>query len=145
MKNLLPVLLVLALLVALAVATAVGIVLLTSGASGREVAVVLTYEIDPQSVPEGERVNVRHLAEAIDRRLNPYLSRVALVKADEQRQTITVGVFLLIISSFAKPGESVGAGAAAEAGSGPSGEVSGRAPGDNSGGPSGEGTDRGSD
>jgi preprotein translocase subunit SecD len=93
MKNLLPVLLVLALLVALAVAAAVGIVLLTSGAAGREVAVALTYEIDPHSLSDGQRPDVKQMAEAVDRRLNPGLARVALVSADQQKQQIVVGVF----------------------------------------------------
>jgi len=50
---------------------------------------------------------------------------------------ITVGVFLLILSSFAKPQESVGAASAGDASSGPAAEVSG--------GPSQEAAGRGSD
>lgn len=54
---------------------------------------------------------------------------------------ITVGVFLLILSSFAKPEESIGAASAGDAASAPAAEVSG----EDSGGPSREAADRGSD
>ncbi len=92
MRNLLPVLFVLFLLVALALATAVGIVVFMSGATNQQVATVLTYEIDRTSLSEGDWVDTADLIAAIDARLNPGFSRVATVGEDKEGR-IAVGVF----------------------------------------------------
>ncbi len=73
MKNLLPVLAFLVLMLGGAFAAAVGVVMLTSGScgpTGRQVGIVLIYEVDPQFEDPGRPADMEKLAAAIDRRVN---------------------------------------------------------------------------
>lgn len=95
MKELLPILVALFVLLAGAFAAAVGVVLLTTGSCshyGQQVGVVLIYEIDrPEQDPE-RPVDMDALAAAIDRRVNQGRYKSGRVRQlDDQR--IEIGVF----------------------------------------------------
>lgn len=95
MRNPLPVLVALFVALAAAFAVAIGVMLLSSGSgslSGRQVGVVLIYEVDPQFTPDLDRVDMQRLVDSIDARL--YLRRY---KAARVRQLddgrIEIGLF----------------------------------------------------
>ena len=83
MKNLFPVLAFLVLMLGGAFAVAVGVVMLTSGScspTGRQVGIVLIYEVDPQLEDPGRPADMQKLAAAIDRRLNTRRYPIARIR-----------------------------------------------------------------
>jgi len=95
MKELLPILVALFVLLAGAFAAAVGVVLLTTGSCsryGQQLGVVLIYEVDPPEQDPDRPVDMDKLAAAIDRRVNQgRYKRGRVRRLDEQR--IEIGVF----------------------------------------------------
>jgi SecD/SecF fusion protein len=93
MRDLLPILVALCVLLAGAFAAAVGVVVLASGScsrSAQQPAVVLIYEVDPQQ--PSRPVDVPLLVAAVDRRINQGRSPVARIRPLDDRR-IEIGVF----------------------------------------------------
>ncbi len=95
MKDLLPILVALFVLLAGAFAAAVGVVLLTTGSCNRyrqQVGVVLIYDVDPSEQDPDRTADMDKLVAAIDRRINQGRSKDGRVRRlDDQR--IEIGVF----------------------------------------------------
>jgi preprotein translocase subunit SecD len=95
MKNLLPIVLAVCLLLAAAMAAAVGVVYwlsMTLGPPTPPPGKFLVYEIDPTLTPDPAAVDMQALVAAIDRRINPGWSRNARVRELPNR-LIEVAVF----------------------------------------------------
>lgn len=91
MKNLLPLLVVLFMLVAGALAVAIWVVVFRSTWPSQPVGVVLIYEVDPDRTRNPGSVNMRHLVAAIDQRLNAGWHKGARVRELEDGR-IEIGI-----------------------------------------------------
>ena len=95
MRNPLPVLVALFVVLAAAFAVAIGVMLLSFGSgslSGRQVGVVLIYEVDPRFAPDLDRVDMQRLVAGIDGRL--YLRRYKVGRARQLEDgRIEIGLF----------------------------------------------------
>ncbi|MHC4180881.1 MAG: SecDF P1 head subdomain-containing protein [Planctomycetota bacterium] len=95
MRDLLPILVALFVLLGGAFAVAVAVVMLSSGSCGplgQQVGVVLVYQLDPQPTPDSEPVDMQALVGVVDRRINTRAYPVARVRRLDDR-TIEIGVF----------------------------------------------------
>ena len=95
MRDLLPILVALFVLLGGALAAAVGVVLLTTGSCSRyrqQVGVVLIYEVDPPGQDPDRPVDMDKLAAAIDRRINQGRSKSGRVRRLDDRR-IEIAVF----------------------------------------------------
>ncbi len=95
LKDLLPVLTVLFVLLCGAFALAVGVVVLATGScspTGRQVGAVLVYEVDPEFTPDSRRFDIQALVGAIDRRVNSRRHATARVRQLDGRR-IEIGLF----------------------------------------------------
>ncbi|MBN2473189.1 MAG: hypothetical protein JXB62_01175 [Pirellulales bacterium] len=92
MREMLPILIVLGLLLILAFAVAVGLVVWLSGTPQQIVGAVLVYEIDPEAAIDPRAVDMETLVAAIDRRINSPWSPVADVRSLGDRR-VEIRVF----------------------------------------------------
>ena len=92
MKNLLPILAVVFVLVAITVAVSVGIAWRMSGPLKQSIGVILVYEVDPALVDMGEPVDMDKLIAAVDRRINPGGTRRGRIRPRGVDQ-IEIGVY----------------------------------------------------